>query len=95
VQQVWEAAERIGYPLIVKPIAGAGSADTYRVDSPAELAEVLPMVRHVEVLSVEEFIEAEEFTYDTVFGAGTSCSRTSAGTGRDRYRRAATSGSAR
>ncbi|HET8914440.1 MAG TPA: ATP-grasp domain-containing protein [Propionibacteriaceae bacterium] len=70
VQQVWEAAERIGYPLIVKPIAGAGSADTYRVDSPAELADVLPMVRHVEVLSVEEFIEAEEFTYDTVCGAG-------------------------
>jgi len=31
---------------------------------------VLPMVRHVEVLSVEEFIEAEEFTYDTVCGAG-------------------------
>ena len=28
------------------------------------------MVRHVEVLSVEEFIEAEEFTYDTVCGAG-------------------------
>src|SRR5215472_3167265 len=26
----WAAAERIGYPLIVKPIAGAGSADTYR-----------------------------------------------------------------
>ena len=70
VQGVWEAAERIGYPLIVKPIAGAGSADTYRVDSPAELADVLPMVRHVEVLSVEEFIEAEEFTYDTVCGAG-------------------------
>ena len=24
--------ERIGYPVIVKPIAGAGSMDTYRVD---------------------------------------------------------------
>ena len=42
VAGVWEAAERIGYPIIVKPIAGAGSADTYRVDSAAELAEVLP-----------------------------------------------------
>jgi len=60
VQGVWEAAERIGYPLIVKPIAGAGSADTFRVDSAAELADVLPMIRHVEVVSVEEFIEAEE-----------------------------------
>lgn len=70
VHQVWEAAERIGYPLIVKPIAGAGSADTYRVDSAEQLAEVLPMVRHVAELSVEEFIEGEEFTYDTICGAG-------------------------
>ena len=32
VAGVWAAAERLGYPLIVKPIAGAGSADTYRAD---------------------------------------------------------------
>lgn len=67
---VYAAAEQIGYPLIIKPIAGAGSADTYRVDSPAELDSVLPMIHHVEVVSVEEFIEAEEFTYDTICGAG-------------------------
>ena len=35
VAGVWDAAERIGFPLIVKPIAGAGSADTYRIDSVA------------------------------------------------------------
>lgn len=67
---IYDAAERIGYPLIVKPIAGAGSADTYRVDSLAELEAVLPMIGHVAVVSVEEFIEAEEFTYDTVCGGG-------------------------
>jgi hypothetical protein len=67
---IYAAVERIGYPLIIKPIAGAGSADTYRVDSLAELETVLPMIAHVEVVSVEEFIEAEEFTYDTVCGAG-------------------------
>jgi biotin carboxylase len=67
---IYAAAEQIGYPLIIKPIAGAGSADTYRVDSLAELETVLPMIGHVETVSVEEFIEAEEFTYDTVCGAG-------------------------
>ncbi len=67
---VWAAAERIGFPLIVKPIAGAGSADTYRVDSPAALAEVMPALRHVPRVSVEEFVEAEEFTYDTICGDG-------------------------
>jgi hypothetical protein len=36
--EIWEAAEQIGYPLIIKPIAGAGSADTYRVDNAEQLA---------------------------------------------------------
>jgi hypothetical protein len=70
VAGVWEAAERIGYPLIVKPIAGAGSADTYRVDSASELAEVLPFLRHIPELSVEEFVDGEEFTYDTICADG-------------------------
>jgi formate-dependent phosphoribosylglycinamide formyltransferase (GAR transformylase) len=70
VAGIWEAAERIGYPLIVKPIAGAGSADTYRADSATELSEVLPMLRHVPEVSVEEFVEAEELTYDTVCAGG-------------------------
>src|SRR3712207_4265261 len=70
VAAVWEAAERIGYPLILKPIAGAGSADTYRVDTSAELSDVLPMLRHVPEVSVEEFVDAEEFTYDTICAGG-------------------------
>jgi hypothetical protein len=70
VAGVWEAAERVGYPLIVKPIAGAGSADTYRADTAQELAEVLPLLRHVPEVSVEEFVDGEEFTYDTVCADG-------------------------
>jgi biotin carboxylase len=70
VAEVWDAAERIGYPLIIKPIAGAGSADTYRVDSAADLDLVLPTLRHVPRVSVEEFVEAEEFTYDTICANG-------------------------
>ena len=70
VAAVWEVAERIGFPLIVKPIAGAGSADTYRVDSAAQLGDVLPLLRHVPELSVEEFVDAEELTYDTVCAGG-------------------------
>lgn len=68
--EVWEAAEHIGFPLIVKPIAGAGSADTYRVDSRVQLAEVQEMIRHVPLVSVEEFIDGQEFTFDTVCGGG-------------------------
>ena len=70
VADVWAAAERVGYPLIVKPIDGAGSADTYRADSAGELDAILPMIRHVPVVSVEEFIDGEEFTYDTICADG-------------------------
>ncbi len=66
VAGVYEAAERIGFPLIVKPISGAGSADTHRVETREELDRAVDLVRHVTEVSVEEFIEAEEFTYDTV-----------------------------
>jgi biotin carboxylase len=70
VAGVWAAADRIGFPLIVKPIAGGGAADTYRAGSITELDAVLPMLRHVPQVSVEEFVEAEEFTYDTVCAGG-------------------------
>src|ERR1700733_507702 len=70
VAEIWAAAERTGYPLIVKPIDGAGSADTYRVDSTAELDAILPSLRHVPQVSVEEFVDAEEFTYDTICADG-------------------------
>jgi hypothetical protein len=70
VAGVWAAAERIGFPLVVKPIDGAGSADTYRVDSTADLNDVLPMLRHLPRVSVEEFVDGEEFTYDTICAGG-------------------------
>lgn len=65
-KQAYSAAEAIGFPLVVKPIAGAGSADTYRVDTSSELDEVLRAVEHVPEISVEEYIEGEEFTFDCI-----------------------------
>jgi hypothetical protein len=65
-----DAARRIGFPLILKPIAGAGSADTYRVDDEAQLEETLPLVGHLPEVNVEEFIEGDEFTFDTVCVGG-------------------------
>lgn len=68
--EVEAAAERIGYPLIVKPIAGAGSADTYRVDDARDLERVMGLTRHVPEVSVEEFIAGEEYTFDTICSGG-------------------------
>jgi biotin carboxylase len=63
---VREHAERIGYPLIVKPIAGAGSRDTYKVEGTPDLERVLPLLGHVDEVSVEEFVDGEDYTFDTV-----------------------------
>ena len=62
----WDAADEIGFPIILKPIAGAGSADTYRIDTADELRAVLPRLRHVPAVSVEEFVDGEEYTFDTI-----------------------------
>jgi len=62
------AAQEIGFPVIVKPIAGAGSADTFRVNSRLELDAVLARLGGGQArdVNVEEFIEAEEYTFDTI-----------------------------
>jgi hypothetical protein len=64
------AADEIGLPLIIKPIAGAGSADTYELRSREDLERALETTRHVPEVSIEEFIEGEEFTFDTVSAQG-------------------------
>jgi len=61
-----EAATKVGYPLIIKPIAGAGSADTHRCNNEREFEGALDVTRHISEVSVEEFIEGEEFTFDTI-----------------------------
>jgi biotin carboxylase len=67
---VWRAVEAIGFPAIIKPISGAGSADTYRVASKDDVTRTLPHMRHVVEASYEEFIDGEEYTYDTISIAG-------------------------
>ena len=63
-------AEECGFPVIVKPIAGAGSTDTYRIDDRQQLEAVLARIGHIEEVSVEEFVDGEELTFDTVCAGG-------------------------
>jgi biotin carboxylase len=64
--EIRAAAEVIGYPLILKPIAGAGSADTHLVREASELERVIGLMRAIPEASCEEYIEGEEFTFDAV-----------------------------
>ena len=63
---VREAAQVVGYPLIIKPLSGAGSMDTYRCADAKELELAIARMGHVQEVNVEEFIEAEEYTFDTI-----------------------------
>lgn len=65
-KEVREAAKSIGFPVIVKPIAGAGSMDTYRADNAKELDAALGKMGHIDKVNVEEFVDGEEYTYDTI-----------------------------
>jgi hypothetical protein len=64
------AAEEVGFPLIVKPIAGAGATDTHRVLSREQLERVLALLGHVDEVSVEEYVEGDELTHDTICADG-------------------------
>ncbi len=70
MQEAWDVVERVGYPAILKPIDGAGSVDTHRCNDRDEFETALHKTRHVDELSVEEFIVGEELTYDTVCANG-------------------------
>lgn len=64
--------ERVGFPLVVKPPAGAAAKDTFRLNSEAELQGYL---RHYRPSSqrpvlLEEFIQGEEYSFDSVCQGG-------------------------
>jgi len=66
------AAAEIGFPLVVKPPAGAGAADTHRVADMAQLEVALAAhpPRGEDPVLLEEFIRGEEHSFDCVWVDG-------------------------
>jgi formate-dependent phosphoribosylglycinamide formyltransferase (GAR transformylase) len=65
-------AERVGYPLIVKPRDAAGASGTRRVDTSAELDSALGEagVGGGRSVAVEEFVDGHEGFFDTLTRGG-------------------------
>lgn len=62
----------VGYPVIVKPVAGSGSRNTFRVEDDDQLRTALDWPatpRGVEVM-LEEFVRGKEHSFDSVFQGG-------------------------
>ncbi|HVE98862.1 MAG TPA: ATP-grasp domain-containing protein [Mycobacteriales bacterium] len=66
--EVHQFAQQVGYPLILKPRAGAGASGTVRVDDELGLARALAELgaSGTDSIAVEEFIEGHEGFYDTL-----------------------------
>ena len=67
-EQLRQFAAEVGYPLCVKPRAGAGASGAVRVDDDAGLAQAIEtsgLARGASV-AVEEWIEGHEGFYDTL-----------------------------
>lgn len=71
-QEAKEFADRVGYPLILKPRAGAGASGTVRVDDDGQLAAALHRFgdEGASSIAIEEFVEGHEGFYDTITVAG-------------------------
>lgn len=78
-EEALAAAEEIGYPLIVKARAMAGSAGVVRVDraedvaaafASADGADALGLARHDENVLVEEFLTGPEISVDAIIHDG-------------------------
>ena len=64
--EILAVAPEVGFPLVVKPIAGAGSADTFRADDLGALRARLDTMHVAGEWSVEEYIDGDEFTFDAI-----------------------------
>ncbi|MBL7776410.1 MAG: ATP-grasp domain-containing protein, partial [Saprospiraceae bacterium] len=57
-------AEKVGFPLVVKPVAGAGSLSTFRANDVAELDAAMAQMPEGAAL-LEEFVTGDEHSFDT------------------------------
>jgi hypothetical protein len=67
-----EFAERVGFPLVVKPPAGAGAKSTFRLDDAGDLRAWLDTVPPTpdRPAQIEEFLTGDEGSYDSVMVDG-------------------------
>ncbi len=72
VKDLMAFAEKVGFPLIVKPRDGAGASGTARANNAQELLEAAKElgVDRGRSVAVEEFIEGHEGFYDTISVGG-------------------------
>ncbi len=61
-------ATEVGFPLVLKPPAGAGAQGTFRVDNMAALRQAVEVFRPApgKAMLIEEFITGDEYSFETL-----------------------------
>lgn len=64
----WTFVRDIGYPVVLKPLAGAGSKTTFRIDNDQQMADALLQARPAEhhPSIIEEFMTGREYSFEVV-----------------------------
>ena len=67
-EEAWELIEQVGYPVCVKPLDGAATQSTFRVEDDHTLSEVLRASgpSKERPLQVEEWVTGSEHSFETV-----------------------------
>lgn len=68
VSQAWAFVEEVGFPLVVKPPAGAGARGTFQVKDAEQLTDYLAVYAPTpqQPALLEEFIVGDEYSFETV-----------------------------
>jgi phosphoribosylaminoimidazole carboxylase (NCAIR synthetase) len=71
-EQVWDFVKLVGFPICVKPVDGAASQSTYRVEQAEDLSALLQMNAPSwgHPLQVEEFVTGQEHSFETASVGG-------------------------
>ena len=71
-EDAWSFSREVGFPLVLKPLAGAGCRSTWQIDGADALRSVLAETRPNPSRPVlaEEFLRGEEYTFETVCLSG-------------------------
>ncbi|MEQ1564607.1 MAG: ATP-grasp domain-containing protein [Myxococcota bacterium] len=67
-EDAWGFAAEVGFPIVIKPPAGAGSKSTFEIHGPDDLRQVLLEMRpsrHNQLLA-EEFLSGREYSFETI-----------------------------
>jgi len=66
-EQVWEFVKTVSFPICVKPVDGAASQSTYRVENASDLSSLLLVNAPSwgQPLQIEEFVTGQEHSFET------------------------------